>query len=508
MSARRVFSLFVLASSVLFASSTSAAEGTVLYVTGSSYYVDAGRDAGIEIGDAVELWRDGAVVGHLVVRHLSSSRAACEVIDGPPPAVGDSIHYRTRATTAKATPAALASGSRDALYGSFALQQQLFLEQGGFGDDLYRPALEARVEGRSVRGRPLDVLLDARAHRSIYSSGPDESRTRVYRLEATWKFANGATLLRAGRQRQPDLPTLGSFDGLGVEFRADRRLGFGVAAGTQPEPENLAVFGDVQEAAAYLRSTGALGRGRWKLNLAAVGSYESSEISREYLVARTNYRDALWWLSLLQEFDIYRGWRSDVESQSVGATSRYASVRRRFGHRASVSAGFDSRRNVRIYRDRETPESAFDDRYRNGAWGAFQVGIGRGAALSMRLRTRNGTGAGSMESQTLQLQRVPIKWTSLRAGLRTTHYDNPFVEGWLGSLSVEGRQGEIDGQLEFGLRDDDAKNAALSDDLAWWVSAEAEARLSARWSATLVWDHYGGSDDSREIVYSGLRYRF
>jgi hypothetical protein len=345
-------------------------------------------------------------------------------------------------------------------------------------------------------------------HRSIYSSGPDESRTRVYRLEATWKFADGATLLRAGRQRQPDLPTLGSFDGLGIEFRADRNFGYGAAVGTQPEPRNLAVSGDVQEAAAYVRSTGVLARGRWILNLAAVSSYESSEISREYFVVRTNYRDASWWLSLLQEFDIYRGWRADIEGQSVGATSRYFSVRRRFSHRASVSAGFDSRRNVRIYRDRETPESAFDDRYRNGAWGALQVGIGHGAAVGMQFRTRNGVGAGSMDSQTLRLQRVPIRWTSLRAGLRTTHYANPFVEGWLGSLAVDGRQGEIDGRIEVGLRQDDAKNAALNDDLAWWVSAEAEARLSARWSTTLVWDHYGGSDDGRETVYSGLRYRF
>jgi len=52
----------------------------------------------------------------------------------------------------------------------------------------------------------------------------------------------------------------------------------------------------------------------------------------------------------------------------VSATSTFLFARQRVGPTVALQAGFDNRRSIRLARDRETAETAFDDRYRQGGW--------------------------------------------------------------------------------------------------------------------------------------------
>jgi len=56
----------------------------VTYVSGSSVYIDAGREHGLESGQTLEVLRDGQEVGHVRIDNISAIRAACKIVDGEP----------------------------------------------------------------------------------------------------------------------------------------------------------------------------------------------------------------------------------------------------------------------------------------------------------------------------------------------------------------------------------------------------------------------------------------
>ena len=79
--------------------------------------------------------------------------------------------------------------------------------------------------------------------------------------------------------------------------------------------------------------------------------------------------------------------------QPVSFTSSYVSASYHPAGGFNVDAGFDNRRSVRLYRDATDPLTAFDDGYRQGAWGA--VGFaGRHARVRAEGRTNGGVGSG------------------------------------------------------------------------------------------------------------------
>jgi hypothetical protein len=56
----------------------------VTYVSGSSVYIDAGREHGLESGQTLEVLRDGQEIGHVRIDNISAIRAACKIVDGEP----------------------------------------------------------------------------------------------------------------------------------------------------------------------------------------------------------------------------------------------------------------------------------------------------------------------------------------------------------------------------------------------------------------------------------------
>ena len=84
--------------------------------------------------------------------------------------------------------------------------------------------------------------------------------------------------------------------------------------------------------------------------------------------------------SAAQEVDINTGWERALGEDVLVPTSTFASLRVALQDGVGLAGGFDNRRNVRLYRDRLTPETEFDDAYRQGAW--------VGGDLSWRSRLR------------------------------------------------------------------------------------------------------------------------
>jgi hypothetical protein len=64
----------------------------VTYVSGSSIYIDAGRERGLEKDQTLDLLRDGRVAMRLRIKDLSTTRSVCKLVDGDElPKVGDVV---------------------------------------------------------------------------------------------------------------------------------------------------------------------------------------------------------------------------------------------------------------------------------------------------------------------------------------------------------------------------------------------------------------------------------
>ena len=64
----------------------------VTYVSGSSIYIDAGREHGLESGQTLEVLRDGQSIGQVRVDNISAIRASCKIVQGEQTlAVGDLV---------------------------------------------------------------------------------------------------------------------------------------------------------------------------------------------------------------------------------------------------------------------------------------------------------------------------------------------------------------------------------------------------------------------------------
>src|SRR5882762_7291387 len=123
----------VLAAPLRAQDSTSVRTAKVTYLTSSSAYIDAGRDAGLREGALVQVIRGGAVIGVLKVAFLASRQASCDIVsESTPIVVGDSVRFTAAAPPRDATvarPTVQTGPSRTALRG-YAGAHYLVVGQG------------------------------------------------------------------------------------------------------------------------------------------------------------------------------------------------------------------------------------------------------------------------------------------------------------------------------------------------------------------------------------------
>ena len=71
----------VLTAAPQVARATDEAVCTVRYVSSEHVYLDAGRLAGLDVGAAVRVLRDGVQLGELLVVHAADHSASCRVLN-------------------------------------------------------------------------------------------------------------------------------------------------------------------------------------------------------------------------------------------------------------------------------------------------------------------------------------------------------------------------------------------------------------------------------------------
>ncbi len=496
----------------------------VTYLAGDLVYVDAGREDGLAEGMQLRVERDGAEVAVLEVRHLASHRASCSVVEGGgPPQIGDVVRYRRRPAPAasEAPRRAIPAASRKrrgglgvaGLRGRLGARYLSVRDQTGTGTGFSQPAFDVRLGGDRLNGGPLSVQVDARARRTYRTRPGGESlndgRTRVYRMSAAYRTGGSPFRFVLGRQVSPDLASVSLFDG-GLAAYEPGRWGLGIFAGAQPDGASYGLSTDILEAGAYARYGSAPGAAtRWSATGGVVASQDHGAPNRDYLFLRGQLMSPRFFGYLAQELDVNRGWKTGAGEPLLTATSTYLSLRYRPAAPLELDAGYDNRRNVRLYRDRDTPETEFDDSYRRGIRAGVTVRPGSRLRLSLSGRTFGGGSSGETRSATVTARLLRLTPLVLDLGSRSTRYTGPLTRGWLHVVTAGaplGRRRRL--EVHVGRRNEDRFTGIETSAGTNWYGADLDLGVAAGWYLLLSLESTRGDVEKNDQLYSSLSYRF
>ena len=515
---------------VLAAARAHAATARVTYLAGRSAYVDAGQAEGLAVGDTLRVTRGGREVARLRVSFLSTHRAACDTLwTRAPLATGDEVAFRPGPVTAAAPAAdteAVAVARADSIRKAAVLPppraravvrntrtrgrlgaRWLSVETDGAGR-FQQPALELRLDDRDRLGGHVDASLDIRGRRTL-REGPAgtelEQLSRVYRASTTLRSEDGRARLTLGRQSSPTLASISLFDGALAEWSGERR-GAGVFGGTQPDPLRYRWSGDIVEGGAFVEwHAPPRASARWTTSLGGVSSRAGSNVNRDFAFAQG------WWFSraasasFAQELDVNSGWKRQAGEPLLSWTSTFATVRVPAGEHLALQTGFDNRRNVRLWRDRDTPETEFDDRYRQGAWA--------GATFDVASHARGGTevraGSGGDRSRTWtvngELYRA-TRWNGLLRG-RWSRFTSPASESGLWSLAA-GFDPLPQSHVECSGGWRSTRDTATGfEDVERWLGVDVDLALGGRWYANGGFERQSGATGGSRLFQAGLSVR-
>ena len=522
----------------------------VTYLAGHSIYIDAGRDDGVEVGASLDVVRRGTVVATLRAIVISTHRASCEIVGGDSLsiAVGDSVRFVAPGApgrvplgtpdSARLPPFATDSvslpdsgGARSAstrpvnslrtagIRGRVGVRY-LVVSEAGAGARFSQPSADVRVDGARIAGSPLGITVDARGRRTMVTRADTagaqvDSRTYVYQMAVSVATPGGGRVA-VGRQFSEAFANVSLYDGVSVQLNR-QRWGTGLFAGTQPAPTTMGYARDVREFGTYVQAHNEAAGRRWALTLGGIGSYHANDPNREFAFGQLSVSSSRVSLLATQEVDYNRGWKVAAGEQTVQPTSTFLSAHVRASNSFTFYAGFDSRRNVRLWRDLENPETEFDDRFRQGLWGGASLRAGQHVRLSADVRSSDGGGTigGRATAAGGVLAVDGIGWSLLGVRARSTRYTSPWLEGWLhsGSLSVSPLNGQLRLEIEGGLRAE-ANRPGVSvtglsgDNRVQWLTLDSEVALGRSWYVVLTGTRETGGWAPITQTYASLSWRF
>ncbi len=509
----------------------SAATARITYIAGSSVYLDAGRQEGLHEGDLVEVARDGRTIATLKVAYLSDHRASCTIVDAAtPPAIGDVARYvvstpaggaggagRTGTPPAAAGPAPKPAAPRDrfsglGLHGRAGIRYVALRDRGNADNGYTQPSLDLRVDGYGIGGGDFDVNVDVRA-RQTYRNWPgseDQRLSRVYRLATTYHLQDTRQRITVGRQFAPNLEAVSIFDGVLYETDGER-WGAGLLGGTQPDPADFRVDGTVREYGGYyLVHSTPLDARQWAVTLGLIDSYAGGAVNREWLYLQGRYRGPRLSGFLTQEIDYNRSWKvSEVGESTVSPTSTFASLHVIASDRVTLYAGYDNRRSVRLWLDRVTPATVFDDTHRQGGWAGASLRLGDHFRVGGDGRVSTGGPSGRADGYSANLGWDGIGSAQVAFDLRLTRYGNEHSDGWLQTLTGGWDLGRnVRMEIATGRVEETDRSDPVLDRTDDWYGLDVEIMLERRWFLILSGERYTGTFQDNDQAYVAVTCRF
>jgi hypothetical protein len=186
-------------------------------------------------------------------------------------------------------------------------------------------------------------------------------------------------------------------------------------------------------------------------------------------------------------------------------TNSYTHTRYQFTENFSLNAGFDNRRNIRLYRDHITPETEFDDAYRQGYWTGFAQRFNRYLRCGADARRTTG---GSFEDSDSYTGHVSV-YTRVQFSLRSSYFDRSTLQGWMHSGRVGTQFGSrLHLELGGGTRDEASVDHPGDTYMLTWTSLAIDYSLNRQIYLSLSGEHSNGEVDRTDQVFATTSYRF
>ncbi len=512
----------LLVAGVLACASAQAATTKVAYLTGGTVYAEAGSLDGLAAGDTVQLVRGDSTLALAKVTYVASHRAAADTLwTRGPIAVGDVVRFTPHALPATASASASDSAATAARSNARAAMARrvpkwrgrvgarwLSVDAGGMG--FRQPALDLRLNARGEGGGHLDVAFDMRNRRTVrtgFGNTRIEQLSRVYAASLVIRTRDAHHSLSLGRQTSASLSSVSLFDGV-VLRTGNERHAFGVFSGTQPDPRDLGVSADVVESGLFAEFRSAVtSTHNYLASFGGITSQQSGQPNRDFLFALASWSAPKLSSSFTQEIDWNRGWKRAQGEPALSPTSTFGTVRVAPLAWLGVSTGFDNRRNVRLWRDHETPADQFDDAYRQGAWLGTDIDVKRRVRLTGETRGSGGADHSRSWSTAAEAYRLTPMNVALRARVSQFGGGNVTSRLWSGGIGIDPMPLS---HVEYagGVRGTRIA-PATSFDRQTWQSINVDLTLGRRWYLNGGWEHdAGGSAGPSRTFTGGASWRF
>lgn len=371
--------------------------GKVTYVSSEGVYIDAGRDAGLAIGDTLQIQRAGSIIATVVVSNISSRSAAAVVLEqteavkagddtygqvpSPAPASGQKGR-RSAEPEPEPEPEPTSRPQRGArLRGDISISNFLHHDLTETDRSWTRPGLATRLTIEDIGSAGLRFELRHRTrlyHRSRTSydgQDTDEWSHQVYEFGLFHDGGEVSSEWGVGRVLAPYVRGVGFIDGAYFAQSLDDSYKIGFAAGTSPDHEDSGLDFDRRKLGAFVAyETGDYRASRLTLSAAFSTEYEKSTVSRDFLYLQgtfAKYRRLTMYHSV--EIDLNRDWRYDRSGDRLTFTNYLGSATLTVHRSTRLFFSYDTRKNIRYYETRETPDSLFDDRTNRGVRGGLNV---------------------------------------------------------------------------------------------------------------------------------------
>lgn len=533
------------------ASAQTTAEISVRYRSADTVYLNAGRAAGLEVGDRLEILRGGKVVAEVEVIFTAEQSASCRIVSerqsiqpadrarrigeaSPAPVPAPPPPAPTPVQEEPARPS-LFGGTRDRsrlsqtrLTGAISLDTETFSDATEDRRDFTRTAARLNLRLRDIAGSPLQLRLRVRTldeeRERTFTGGIPESRSRdrLYELSLIYEPDDARYGFRLGRLGTSPFVGIGYLDGGLARVRLVRQLELGGFYGRRPEVEELGFDGSGSKYGLFVRLAPSASEGREPFELLLAGIREEGEtgISREYVAVESRYDPGKRW-SFYQhaEVDLNTGWREEVSGSSSQLSQLSFSALGRVSERSRLVISYDRFERYRTEETRFIPTELFDDLMRQGLRISYQAGPPRGLNLSVtagaRFREQSpldadlGSNADTSYSLGLGVWHPELSGLKLFVGGDVMGFTNPVTDG----LLVTGRVGRrFNGGHELSV--------ALGGTLAR-ESLLVDEERSTRWARASLWlelplDLFGqaelevltGDEIEGQRLSLGLGYRF
>lgn len=383
----------------------------VSYVSSTTFYFDAGRARGLEVGDTVGVFRKSEKRGTGIVSAVSSSSSSAAVLTlAGPFSAGDSVFVTKELAVEEVLPAVPKSGGStvasrfpsrpepNQVSGRLAFQ---YGAAGEFGKalDFNQPAAVLRLEVARIFGTGTTFTFYGRNYYDLseqfarYGQG-SRAKLRTYELSFVNDNPRNWFGWSAGRITSRFVGGLGAFDG-GQAFVRKGNLSIGALAGAQADYSSSTIDPDQLKFSAFVNY--AWGGDVFKtsdITLAYGQQRYQGRIDRSFMYLQASLRfgtDLFYYSST--ELDFYKT-DNGIRKKEVNLTNTFVTVSYTPNSWLSINTGYDAARTIYLFESMKAiSDTLFDKTLKEGlrASVSFRLPLNITVAGQSNFRLASGT---------------------------------------------------------------------------------------------------------------------